>query len=234
MSRSPRYGFDLAELERRLANVFRIGIVHELDASGPVPRASVFVRDEENVQVETDMRPIAGARAGKDRDGWLPEPGEGVLLCSPMGDLAQAIIVASLYSVTNPCPVNAAGVWRKTFADGARIEYDRATHALDAVLPTGGTAMVKADKVTSDAPDTECTGDLRVKGTVTAEKGLVSNGPSSLNAGVSVKRGKSGSGGAVAQFEGDVSAKGNWKQDGNIAATGTVMDGGGNSNHHSH
>lgn len=231
MSRSPRYGFDLAELERRVANLFRVGIVHTLDASGPVPRAVVTVRDENGVQVETDPRPIAGARAGKDCSGWLPEPGEAVLLCSPMGDLAQAIVALSLYGVTNPCPVNAAGVWRQTFADGAHIEYDRNTHALAATLPQGSSAMVKADKVTSDAPNTECTGDLHVKGTVTAEKGLVSNGPSSLNAGMSVK---GGSAGATAQFEGNVSAKGDWHQDGNINASGTVMDGGGNSNHHSH
>ena len=66
------------------------------------------------------------------------------------------------------------------------VQYDYAAHALTATLP-GGTATITADKVTSNAPSTICTGDLTVMGNLLVEQAATVNGATALNGGMNAK-----------------------------------------------
>jgi phage baseplate assembly protein V len=90
------------------------------------------------------------------------------------------VVLPAIYSNSAPPPSTHPAHVTIRYRDGAVIQYDCATHALMATLPSGSTATIKADQVTSDAMRTTCTGDLIV------QNNLIVNGMSSLNAGMSV------------------------------------------------
>lgn len=131
------------DIERRLANLIRIGVVEELDTSA----ARVRVRIGELL---TAAIPWLTHRAGADRSWWAPEPGEQVVVLSPSGELAQAVVLPALYRSSAPAPADAATVHRVVYEDGTTIEYDRAAHKLKATVV--GDVEVTADgDVTIDA-----------------------------------------------------------------------------------
>lgn len=134
--------FRMTELERRLENVVRIGTIVTPDYAG----ATATVQIGGNV---TAPRPWLTLRAGGDRSWWAPEAGEQVVLFSPSGDLAQAVILPAIYSTAAPAPASSADVSRQVFADGFIIEHDRA-----------------AKRTTLNAWDSEGTLELRAKNIV--------------------------------------------------------------------
>lgn len=151
---------NLAELLRLLNNLIRLGTVAEVDHAA----ARVRVRSGDNF---TDWLPWLSLRAGSTRDWDPPSTGEQVLLLSPAGDLAQAIVLAGIYSAANPPPAASADLWRRTFPDGTAITYDHAASRLtlnavgavkldiegDATVTVGGTAAITAGAAaTIDAP----------------------------------------------------------------------------------
>ena len=213
---------DMTEAERRISNVALMGRVVALDTA----RARVRVQAG---PITTGWLPFATVRAGHDRTWHPPESGEQVLLVAPGGDLNQAVVVGSVYRVEHPAPAESADVSRTLFKDGAVMEYDRVQHHWRLNVPAGGcirfeiggTALeLRADgtRLTTptllvDSPDSTFTGTVLIKKLLTYLKGLV---------------GKGGGGGSGARIEGDIQITGN------INATGSVIDGGGNTNHHSH
>ena len=108
------------------------------------------------------------------------------------------------------------------------MEYDRALHHWRLAVPAGGKIVMEigsttlelrddgttlsTPKLLADAAESTFTGTVLVQKLFTYLKGLV---------------GKSG-GGAGASIEGDIQVNGN------VSATGSIMDVDGNSNHHSH
>lgn len=78
-------------------------------------------------------------------------------------------------------------------------------------VEAGEPVLVKAPKVTLETPEVHCTQDLVVDGTLTYKNGMVGSGGSTTAA-----------------------IQGNIVVDGNVEATGTIIDAGGNTNHHSH
>lgn len=145
-------GFRVAELERRLHNILRLGTVCEADYGA----ARIRVRSGELV---SGWVPWIAARAMGDRNWWAPRTGEQVMLLSPSGDPAQAVALPSLYQTAAPPPADSPDIHRTVYPDGAVTEYDSAAHALKAVIP--GTADVKADeRVTLTAPLVELDGGL--------------------------------------------------------------------------
>ena len=76
-------------------------------------------------------------------------------------------------------------------------------HALTATLP-GGTATITADKVTSNAPSTICTGDLTVMKNLIVMQAATVNGATALNGGVNAKAGAAG--GVAMAVQGTVKA----------------------------
>ena len=87
--------FAVAETERRLANVVRIGRVASIDASAATARVDLG-------GITTPDIPVGQLRAGAVRLKWMPSPGEQVLIAAPSGDLAQAVIVCSIFASNAP------------------------------------------------------------------------------------------------------------------------------------
>ncbi len=201
----------LGELERRLANIIRTGVVEALDASA----ARVRVRSGDLL---TDWLPWLTQRAGTDRTWWAPEPGEQVLVLAQSGDLAQGFVLPALYRAAHPPPADQATIHRTEYADGAVFEYDKAASRLTIRSP--GEVVVRAARtltadfdgvvtvrsgthITIDAPTVAVTGDLTVEGCLTYLSGL---------------SGSTGGSGAAATINGSIDVI-----DGDVTAGGTSL-----------
>jgi phage baseplate assembly protein V len=187
--------YEIAELKRRVANMIRIGVIGELTAGQH--SATVIIAGDEGEPITTDPRPWLTGRAGPDADWHAPEPGEQVILLSPNGDMAQGAILPSLYSDAFPAPANSADIWRKQFANGSSIQYDRAAGKLTVDVGSGS-VLVVANDATIDANESTCTGNLTVL------KNFTVMGGSALNGGAIVQPGEGD--GAAVNVNGSVNA----------------------------
>ena len=190
---------DLSELVRTIPNLIRTGKIAEINANKVRVRLSPTL-------LTTWLQWIA-LRAGDVIEWCPPSIGEQVIVFSPNGDLTQGKALAGLFSVESPAPQTSLKIRSIHYPDGAVVLYDFGQHSLSAILPAGSSALVKADAVTADAPQTTCTGDVTIKGN------LVVEGFSALNNGAKVL---GGGGGAAIVIEGDVTATGDVKA-GNIS-----------------
>jgi phage baseplate assembly protein V len=161
--------------------------------------------------------------AGETIEWQAPSIGEGVVLFSPSGDLAQAIALRGFYSEDFPPPSTDPAKHIRKYRDGATVEYDSNAHALTVDLPAGATvsitapgavtvntkaATIKADDVMIDATQTTVTGAMLVKGAFVFENGM------------SGKAGSSGGPAAVIS--------------GTVAVSDDVIAGGKSGAHHTH
>jgi len=190
---------DLSELVRTIPNLIRTGKIAEINADKVRVRLSPSL-------LTTWLQWIA-LRAGDVIDWCPPSIGEQVIVFSPNGDLTQGKVLAGLFSAESPAPQTSLKIRSIHYPDGAVVLYDFGKHSLSAILPAGSSALVKADAVTADAPQTTCTGDVTIRGN------LVVEGFSALNNGAKVQ---GGDGGAAMVIEGDVTATGDVKA-GNIS-----------------
>jgi len=192
---------DLSELVRTIPNLIRTGKIAEINADK--------VRVRLSPSLLTTWLQWVALRAGDVIDWCPPSIGEQVIVFSPNGDLTQGKVLAGLFSAESPAPQTSLKIRSIHYPDGAVVLYDFGKHSLSAVLPAGSSALVKADIVTADAPQTTCTGDVTIKGN------LVVEGFSALNNGAKVQGGD-GDGSAAMVIEGDVTATGDVKA-GNIS-----------------
>ena len=174
----------------------------------------VRVRLPEIDNLRTWWLPVIGRKTLKDKDYWLPDEGEQVVvLLDENGE--DGVVLGAVFSDVDEVPVVSRDKWHRRFADGATLEYDRATHELTVkgvtrvIIEASASIVLQAGtQVTLDTPQTTCTGHLLVAG------GLAVQGQ--------------GAGNATAVINGHALVNGD------IDGTGTIMDAGGNSNHHSH
>jgi phage baseplate assembly protein V len=174
---------DLSDLLRLLQNLIRLGTIAEVNGA----KARVRL----GPTLTTEWLKWATRRAGSTRTWSAPTIGEQVIVFSPGGDLTRGIILPALYSQEFDAPDTSDSIHTTHYPDGAVVQYDHAAHALTATLP-GGTATVTANKVTSDAPNTICTGDLTVMGNLLVEQSATVEGATTLNGGVNAKAGTAG------------------------------------------
>lgn len=128
----------IAEISRLLENLVRLGTIAEVQHAPP--RVKV-----QTGGILTTWLPWLALRAGADRDWDPPTVDEQVILLSPSGQLANGIAITGLFSDQIPANGDRAGLKRRTYADGAVVEYDSVAHHLRAILPTGGTSEVISD-----------------------------------------------------------------------------------------
>lgn len=149
----------IAELQRRINNLIRVGTIAEVQ--GALCRVKTG-------NVLTDWRPFLTMRAGTARTSWRPTVGEQVMLLSLSGDIANAYILPALYSDQSPEPDDHPTRHRTVYPDNAVTEYDPETGALNA---TGiKTATVQAiEHVTVDCPESTFTGNVLIKGNAVVE-----------------------------------------------------------------
>jgi len=162
-----------ADFQRIIENLIRIAEISDVNYDDPEnPQCRCLVGN-----IPTNWLSIGHARMGAVKDWNPPSVGEQVVLLSPSGDLSQAIIIASLSSTANPSPDTDPKKPKRSYPDGAVIEYDYQAHKLNAILPTGATFELKSDgglKVTGDIDlhgKLTVTGDIESGGNVSDVKG---------------------------------------------------------------
>lgn len=126
------HSFAISELQRKLANIVRIGVVKEIDYE----KAKVRVKIGEFI---TDWLPWVTARAGEDRSWFAPNIDEQVMVLSPMGELSLGVVLPAIYQqkyFPSECRKD-AHIFE--FQDGSKVSYDKKDHHLEITV---------ADKIT--------------------------------------------------------------------------------------
>ena len=149
------------ELQRLIDNLIRIGTVTAVRSG----ECRIKTGD-----IITNWRPYAAARAGNNRTRHRLSIGEQVLMLSVSGDLRNAYIVGPINCAAFPEPLagdDNPDLDRTEYADGAVIEYNPATGALNASGIKSATlsASVTVKLIT---PLVECTQALKVGSTIEA------------------------------------------------------------------
>jgi phage baseplate assembly protein V len=202
-------GASTTELIRCIESIVRAGTVLQVDHGSARCRV-------QSGGLATNWLPWISLRAGDIRHWSPPSAGEQCIVFSPGGNMAAAFVLAGVFSDAIAVNGNTGDVERTTYPDGAVVEYDHASHALQASLPAGGTAditvpdavkvrcktadvtasdsaTVHSQQITLDAPKTIATGELLVQGLLTYASGMVGGG--------------AGPGGAVAVINGPVEVR---------------------------
>ncbi|NWB16895.1 phage baseplate assembly protein V [Pseudomonas sp. D6002] len=185
---------EFAALSRMLENLIRFGVIAAVQMVPP------------RVQVKTGTLttawlPWVTLRAGADQEWDPPTVDEQVVLFSPSGQLANGFVITGIPSDNIPANGDRAGLHRRTYADGAVIEYDSITHHLNATLPDSGTtSLVSRGGINIIGPinhqgDYNQTGNQNVVGLVTVSEDVVAAGISLVihaHGGVMPGNGKTG------------------------------------------
>lgn len=144
--------FAIAELQRKLANIVRIGIVKEIDYE----KAKVRVKIGEFL---TDFLPWITGRAGEDRSWFSPNIDEQVVVLSPLGELSLGVVLAGIYQQKYPAPENNEMINSLVFNDESKLSYNRENHHLEIAV---------VDKITLKVGESEIEmtkNGIKLKGT---------------------------------------------------------------------
>ncbi|MDH4585636.1 phage baseplate assembly protein V [Pseudomonas sp. BN415] len=158
----------IADLTRRLENLIRSGTIAQVD----LDRARCRVKTG---GLLTGWLPWFVSRAGATKDWDPPTEGEQCTVFSPSGNPALGFVLVGIYSDANPAPSNSDTLCRRTYPDGAVIDYDHASHTLSATLPDGGTANLIAPG------GVQIQGDVAITGQVTVTEDVVAGGISLIH-----------------------------------------------------
>ncbi|MCF6775986.1 phage baseplate assembly protein V [Thiotrichales bacterium 19X7-9] len=167
----------LWELERRLANLIRIGRIQAIDFSSA--RAKVVIG-----QLESSWLKWLTQRAGDCQSWWAPSKGEQVVLLSPCGELNNGVILPALFA--NNEPTNKASIHYYRYKDGTEVSYDYEKQKLT-VNATGlieiaaakevkiksNAAQIKSNQIDIDAPEISIKGNLSINGSIIVSQGDV-------------------------------------------------------------
>lgn len=190
--------------------MLKFGIVTNIDES----RALVRVQFTDMDAVISYWLPVMRGKTLKDKQYWMPDVGEHVVcLLDENGE--EGVVLGAIYSAEDPPPVRSKDKYHVRFNDGTVIEYDRAEHKLKADVK--GDVEIRA----TGKCEVDCQSDIYIK----SATHITIQAPS-----LTMKGGSPADG----YFEGTFRLKGDLLVEGNIHATGSIIDGGGNTNHHSH
>jgi phage baseplate assembly protein V len=222
----------LAELERRVTALeankggsIRFGEVTEVDEKTGTVR--VKLPDAENL-VTMPLR-VSQRRTLKDQSQELPDVNEHVICAFTGQGLEQGAVIGAVYSQKDQSPGRPARNFYLKFNDGTEIEYDPEGHQMTARVK--GSADVEADK------------DINVKSaTVLNLQGAEQINLATPNLSIGGLAGGSCETVIAANLRqrgeyehtGDYRQAGNHDLTGDVKAGGTVIDSGGNTNHHRH
>lgn len=166
-----------AELNRRIDNLIRLGVIEETDFARDLVQPRVRVRTGD---ILTTWIPVATLRANADSEHDPVQVGEHVILLAPSGETAQAVVIGKLFSTDYPSPDTSTTNHRRRYRDGCVIEYDTATHHLNATLPEGGTVNLVATGGITVQGDITHTGNYSLTGDLTVSGDVVAGGISQI------------------------------------------------------
>jgi phage baseplate assembly protein V len=215
----------LGELDRRLANIVRVGTIKELDEANA--RVKVDLGD-----LTTDWLPWGTARSGGDRSWSAHEVGEQVMLFAPSGELAAACVMGSIPQDAHPAPANSKDHTRYEWSDGAFQDYDRAGHHYVLDIPSAGDLTLHVGAATLVLKNSDITAKIGgttlklVDGTATLTTNQLTvnapqsnfNGNVTISGALSYAGGLTGSGGSGASLNGPLTVVGN------VDTTGTLKN----------
>ncbi len=167
----------LQELARTLRNMIRTGVIVETDLDAGRCRVQTG-------GIQTDWLQWLTQRAGRSRTWWAPSVGEQVIILAVGGELDTAFVLPAIFSDDYPAPSASADALHIAFPDGAVIEYEPDTGALnvsgiktadvtasESLTATVPLVLVKADtRITLDTPEVVCTNKL-ITGSIEVQKG---------------------------------------------------------------
>ncbi|MBV0900041.1 MAG: phage baseplate assembly protein V [Wolbachia endosymbiont of Fragariocoptes setiger] len=116
--------FAIAELQRKLANIVRIGIVKEIDCEKTKVRVQIG-------EFLTDFLPWITSRAGEERSWLPPSMNEQVVILSPLGELSLGVVLAGIYQQKYPAPESKKEISSFTFKDETKLLYDKENKHLE-------------------------------------------------------------------------------------------------------
>lgn len=172
---------EYAALSRLIENLIRLGTVAEVDHGSLKDKRPPRLRVQSG-ELLTGWLPWVAFRAGTSTEWDPPTVGEQVVVFSPSGQTAQGIALTGLVSEQYPANADRAGLHRRTYADGAVVEYDSVAHRLRAILPEAGiTDLTSPGGINIIGPinhqgDYTQTGNQNVTGTVTVSKDVIAAG----------------------------------------------------------
>jgi len=150
--------FDIAEIERRLSNLIRLGKVDQVDYGISPPKARVWIGDAAKQSgFLTEWLPWFGLSAGDDRSCTPLDVGEQVMVLSPSGELNQGMIMRGIFQTAHPYPVTSPDKHHAAYKDGAVVEYDRLTHTYKINIPTDGAVVINVGRTTLELKDATAT-----------------------------------------------------------------------------
>ena len=153
--------FEIAEIQRRLGNLFKIGRIEETNYNELIPLCRVRVGE-----LLTGWLPMLAQRDGPDNCWWPYEIDEQVMVLSPSGDPAQGIVLGAINQRSYPVQSNRPDIHRVVYADGAVTEYDRAAHHLKVNLPDGATTELVSTGGVIIVGDVSVTGNIKATGEI--------------------------------------------------------------------
>ena len=164
-----------AELNRRLKNIVRRGVVAEVRAADP---AMCRVQCGELL---TDWLPWveqAAAGLGKVRHWRCPVVNERAVVLSPGGDMTQGMVYPGLFSDETPQPSQRADVERHEWTATDSWEHDHSAGTL--TISIGASVLVMAangctlttQQLTVDSPQSTFTGKVTVQGLFSYQAGI--------------------------------------------------------------
>ena len=183
-----------------------------------IRRGIVVAVDEKTARVRVQMPdldglvsnwlPVVHHKTEKDKAYWLPDIGEYVVVAfDEEGEHSDGYVLGAIYNEKDKVPVVSREKFFIRFQDGTEVEYDRKTHELN--VKAVGKARIEAQS------------EIYVKSAVkiTIEAPILNIKGGSPTEGI---------------LEGNFKLIGNLEVEGNIHATGAIIDESGNTNHHSH
>ena len=126
---------DLATLARLIENLIRFGTIADVQMKPPRVRVKTG-------KLTTGWLPWIAAGAGADKEWDPPTKDEQIILFSPSGQLGNGVVLAGIFSDLKPANGEREGLHRRTYRDGAVIEYDSVAHHLNAILPADATTKL--------------------------------------------------------------------------------------------
>lgn len=168
----------IADINRRIDNLIRYGIIAQTDFDSDKVQPRVRVKTGGML---TDWIPIAAARANQDAEHDPVQVGEHVILLSPSGELAQAVVIGKLFSENFPSPDRNPDNHRRTYRDGAVFEYNSKTNHLNVALPSGGTVNITALGGFTLNGDITHNGNLQQNGKQIVTGDVIAGGISQIN-----------------------------------------------------
>ncbi|MBQ4419758.1 MAG: phage baseplate assembly protein V [Synergistaceae bacterium] len=228
----------------------RIGVIKEVLAD----KDRCIVHFSEDDDLDSCELCVLHCNSLKNRHYHLPDANEQVyVLTDENGE--EGVILGAIYSEADPPPLSDTDKYYMDFEDGTALEYDRKEHKLKLKVSSSGTieiecegnvsvrsdralSLTAAQKIALTAPEIALNTAALTCSDPDAPSGI---GSAVLKSNLDIKgqtfklNSSSASLTAVqAALNGPLSVTGAVNVIGNISATGSIMDAGGNSNHHAH